>query len=64
MEQLVKERMERCTISMEPMDWAIIHQVAKDMGLASRSAGVRFIIRDWQRLKLKQLTLPLPEEQS
>jgi hypothetical protein len=48
---LVKEPMERSTITMEPADWAVVYQIAKDMGLSSRSAGVRFIIRDWQRLK-------------
>jgi len=52
--ELVKEQMERHSVSMEPIYWAIIHQVAKDMGLSSRSAGLRFIIREWERMK--QLT--------
>lgn len=47
----MSEKMEGCSITMEPVDWAVVQQIAKDMGLSSRSASVRFIIRDWQRLK-------------
>lgn len=39
------------SITMEPVDWATVGQVAKEFGLSSLSAGVRFIIRDWQRLR-------------
>lgn len=62
METLVKEKMQRFTISMEPTDWAVVFQVAKDMGVASRSAGVRYIIRDWLRLK-KAAHTPHPPTQ-
>lgn len=43
--------MEGRSITMEPVDWAMVMQVAREFGLGSLSAGVRFIIRDWQRLK-------------
>lgn len=38
-------------ITMYPLDWATATQVAKDNGLGSVSAGLRFIVRDWLRLK-------------
>ena len=59
---LIKEQMQRHTITMEPIDWAVVHQIAKDMGLSSRSAGVRFIVRDWQRMKQAAL-FPTPEKE-
>lgn len=40
-------------ISMYPQDWAVVHQLAKDAGL-SRSAGLRYIVRDWLRLKERE----------
>ena len=41
------------TVSMYPQEWAIVHQVAKDMGL-NRSAGIRWIIREFLRLKAEE----------
>lgn len=45
--QAVKAR----NVTLYPTDWAVAIQVAKEYGLGSVSAGLRFIIRDWQRLK-------------
>ena len=41
------------SISMYPHEWAIVHQLAKDIGL-NRSAGIRWIIHEWQRLKAEE----------
>lgn len=38
--------------SILPEQEAVLIQVAKDMGLGSVSAGLRYIITDWMRLKL------------
>jgi len=38
-------------LSIYPEDRAVLHQVAKDYGLASLSAAARFIIRDWVKMK-------------
>lgn len=40
-------------LSLYPQDRAVLHQVAKDLGLNSISAAARYIIRDW----LKQQTV-------
>ena len=47
-------------ITMYPLDWATATQVAKDNGLGSVSAGLRFIIRDWIRLKATNRKQPAP----
>jgi len=52
-EQMKEQRVEGRNVSMYPQQWAVVHQVAKDTGLASTSAGLRFIIHDWQRVKLE-----------
>ena len=46
------------SVSLYPVDWATAAQVAKDYGLTGVSAGLRFIIRDW--LRLKQQPAPAP----
>ena len=38
-------------ISMYPEDWAIVDEVRKQYGYQGRSGAVRFIIRDWARLR-------------
>lgn len=38
-------------ISLYPDQDELLAQVARDYGLASISAAVRFIIHDWQRLR-------------
>lgn len=44
-------RMQARSITMEKQDWLMVQQVARNKGLVSRSAGVRFIIREWQQLR-------------
>lgn len=44
-------QMQARSITMEKRDWAVVRQVSQSKGLVSRSAGVRFIIRDWQQLR-------------
>jgi len=39
------------SVTLYPIDWATATQVAKDYGLASVSAGIRFIIRDWMKMR-------------
>jgi len=46
-----KELMKASSVTLYPVDWATAAQVAKDYGLTGVSAGLRFIIRDWLRLK-------------
>jgi hypothetical protein len=47
-------------ISMYPIDWETVDQVAKDYGHQSRSAAIRHIIRDWQRLSTQFHPMPAP----
>lgn len=39
------------SITMYPEQWALLHQVSKDAGQGTISAGARFLITDWLRLK-------------
>ena len=38
-------------VSLYPDDAAMLQQIGKDYGLNSRSATIRFLIRDWARLQ-------------
>lgn len=44
-------KMHASSVTLYPVDWATVTEVAKENGLASVSAGLRFIIRDWIRLR-------------
>lgn len=46
-----KAQVQPRNVSMYPQDWAVVRQMAKDMGLASISAGLRQIVQEWKRLK-------------
>lgn len=45
------DKVEVKSISMYPQHWAILWQLAKDLGLGSISAAARYVIADWQRLR-------------
>ena len=55
-----REKLEPRSITLYPLDWATATQVAKDFGLGSVSAGLRFIVRDWIRLKAATRKQPAP----
>ena len=44
-----KERAKRKTVTLFPDDIVALNQIAKDFGLDSFSAAVRFVLRDWMR---------------
>lgn len=52
-EDQLNERAEPTSITLFPSDKAAIHQIAKDFGLASFSAAVRFVLRDWMRRNVR-----------
>ena len=39
-------------VSLKPEDWAMIDAHAKDVGLISRSAGLRSILAEWYLMKM------------
>ena len=45
------ERAKTKSIMLFPSEIATFHQIAKDFGLASLSAAVRFVLNDWMRMK-------------
>lgn len=47
-------RVEAQTVSMYPQDWAVVRQVAKDLG-QSVSGGLRIIVREYVQLKTAEL---------
>lgn len=48
------ERAKQKMISIYPTDEATLHQIGKDEGLATFSATLRWILRDWKRMKAEQ----------
>ena len=50
-----KQLVEPRNISMYPEHWAVLHQICKEISLASVSAANRYVITDWQRLKQREL---------
>jgi hypothetical protein len=47
----VEERAIGCNISLYPTERAMLKQIAKDHGLGSISAAVRFVLHDWMKLR-------------
>ena len=41
-------------ISLYPTELAMLQQIAKDHGLGSISAAVRFVLHDWAKMKMAQ----------
>ena len=53
----------RTSITILPEDEAVVQSVAKDYGL-STSGSVRFIIRDWARMKAEAAGVELLQQKS
>jgi len=45
----IQGRYIRSTITLEPLDRAVLLSIAKDNGLSGLSSAVRFVLRDWVR---------------
>lgn len=54
---MTQERVEGKMVTMYPEQWAVLHQLAKDLGLGSVSAANRYVISEFVRMKSKQLRL-------
>ena len=49
-----KNTPEQVSLSLTPTEIEIIDRVSEEMGISNRSATLRYIIRDWQRLQDEQ----------
>ena len=49
-----KERVTARNVTLYETDLAILRQAGKDHGIATVSASLRFIIRDWTKMKAQQ----------
>jgi len=48
---MTRMRAEATNVTLYPDDWKIVDQVAQDYGHQGRSGALRYIIRDWARMK-------------
>ena len=54
-----KDIVEPKSVTMYPIEWAIVGAFAKDMGYDSYSAALRRIVNEWAEMKKGQLALNL-----
>ena len=47
-------------VSLYPSEWMMLDQIAKDYGLGSRSAAVRYILHNWAKMKTAQASTGSP----
>lgn len=50
----MSEKAKQKMISIYPSDEATLHQIGKNQGLATFSATLRWILRDWNKMKAEQ----------
>ena len=50
----MSEKIKRKMITIYPIDEATVHQIGKDEGIMTFSGTLRWILRDWKRMKAQQ----------
>jgi ABC-type uncharacterized transport system YnjBCD ATPase subunit len=58
-EEAMADRVEARNVSMYPVQWAAVDQLAKDGAYGGTSEALRQVVREWLMFKRSQLALPM-----
>ncbi len=54
----VRDTTQNKTISLYTSEWAAVSEIGKELGLATVTATIRFVLRDWLRERATVQSVP------